>query len=234
MRFPMRRFWLITIALGICASLASCASGPGRIESPSASGAMVYGSLELPPEVRDEIQWVIIYELGRVYAPPFKSPIKARVFPNGDFYMENVKPGTYYLHHLVAGFEAFYLYPPDMSEAKAIIEAQTTDVAPGTLAFLGRYRLYDWKRGLQSKMSPKVGSFRFLSATPGAGPEPIPNFMNHSSLLTAGSGTFSLERSRAPSAERAVLEQVLTEVRGTGWEKHIEKRLHEVALAKRN
>ena len=112
MRLPMRRFWLITITFGICASLASCASGPGRIESPSASGAMVYGSLELPPEVRDEIQWVIIYELGRVYAPPFKSPIKARVFPNGDFYMENVKPGTYYLHHLVAGFEAFYLYPP--------------------------------------------------------------------------------------------------------------------------
>lgn len=223
--------WRTIVALAACATLAACASGPGRIQPPSATGAMLYGSLDLPADVRDEIQWIIIYKLGEVYAPPFKTPTKARFFPNGDFYIENVKPGTYYVHDVVAGFEAFYMYPPDMSEAKEAVLEHTTEVAPGTLAYLGHYRVYDWKPGLSSKMSPKIGSVRLLSSTPEAGPEPLPNFMNHSSLLTAGSGTFSLERTRTAGGERAVLERVLTDVQGTGWEGKIDGRLREIEIA---
>lgn len=225
--------WRTIVALAVCATVAACATGPGRIQSPSPSGAMLYGSLELPAEVRDQIQWIIIYKLGEVYAPPFKTPIKVRFFPNGNFYIENVKPGTYYVHHVVAGFEAFYLYPPDMSEAKAVVQHHTIDVEPGTLAYLGHYRIHNWKRGLHSKMSPKVGSWRLLSSTPGAGPEPLPNFMNHSSVLTAGSGTFSLVRNRTEQEEKAVLNQVLAEVQGTGWEERIEERLQDITLVHR-
>jgi hypothetical protein len=231
MRVHSMKSWRMILALAACAAMAACATGPGRIQSPSASGSMLYGSLDLPAQVRDQINWVMIYKLGEVYVTPFKNPIRARFFPSGNFYMENVKPGKYYVNHVVAGFEAFYFYPPDMSEAKAAVLEHTTEVAPGTLTYLGHYRIHDWKRGLNSKMSPRIGSLRLLSSTPGAGPEPIPNFLNHSSVLTAGSGTFSLERTTAKDAERVVLQQVLAEIRGTGWEERIEGRLQRIALA---
>jgi len=202
-----------------------CASGPGRIQPPSGTGAMLYGSLDLPAGVRDQIQWVIIYKVGEIYAPPFKVPIKARVFPSGDFYMENVTPGSYFVHDVVAGFEAFYLYPPKISEAKEAALAHAVEVAPGSLTYLGRYRVHDWKPGLQSKMSPQVGSMRFLANPPGTGPEPLPNFMNHKSALAPGAGTFSLERTRPSGDERRVLAEILGEVKGTGWDARIEGRL---------
>lgn len=203
----------------------SCMGGPGSIEPPSATRAMIYGSLDLPAEVRDQIQWLIIYKVGEVYAPPFKSPIKARVFPNGDFYMENVTPGTYFVHDVVAGFEAFYLYPPSMSEAKEVALANAVEVAPESLTYLGRYRIHAWKPGLQSKLSPQVGSVRFLSNAPGAGPSPLPNFMNQKSAMAPGAGTFSLERTRPPADERRLLRAILGEVAGTGWDPRIEQRL---------
>jgi hypothetical protein len=187
---------------------------------------MLYGSLELPAEVRDQIQWMIIYKLGEVYAPPFKSPIKARVFPNGDFYIENVAPGSYFVHDVVAGFEAFYLYPPNVTgEGQAAVLAHTVEVAPGSLTYLGRYRVHDWKPGLQSKLSPQAGSVRFLSNPPGTGPAPLPNFMNYKSALAPGAGTFSLERTRVPADESRVLRAVLGEVGGTGWDTRVEGRL---------
>ena len=202
-----------------------CASGPGRIQPPSDTGAMLYGSLELPVEVRDQIQWLIVYKVGEVYAPPFKVPIKARVFPNGDFYMENVSPGSYFVHDVVAGFEAFYLYPPSIGEAKEVALAHAVEVAPGSLTYLGRYRVHGWKPGVQSRMSPQVGSVRMLANPPGAGPAPLPNFMNKQSALAPGAGTFSLERTLERADERRVLGQILGEVRGTGWDARIEKRL---------
>jgi hypothetical protein len=202
-----------------------CVGAPARIQPPSATGAMLYGSLDLPAEVRDQIQWLIIYKVGEIYAPPFKAPIKARVFPSGDFYMENVTAGTYFVHDVVAGFEAFYLYPPKMSEAKEVALAHAVEVAAGSLTYLGRYRIHGWKPGLQSKLSPQAGSVRFLANPPGTGPEPLPNFMNQKSALAPGAGTFSLERTRSPDDERRVLQAILGEVRGTGWDPRIERRL---------
>jgi hypothetical protein len=163
-----------------------------------------------------------------VYVPPFRSPIKGRVFPNGDFYMENVAPGSYFLHDVVAGFEAFYFYPASMSEAKQTALANTIEVAAGSLTYMGRYRIHDWKRGAQSKLSPQLGSVRFLSSPPGTGPEPLPNFLNKGSALAPGAGTFALSRTRAASDERRVLRQILEEVRGTGWDTRIEARLRSV------
>jgi hypothetical protein len=216
--------WLAPLFATALVSVA-CVGGPGRIKAPSATGAMLYGSLELPAEVREQIQWLIIYKVGEIYAPPFKVPIKARVFPNGDFYVENVAPGTYFVHDVVAGFEAFYLYPPKMSEAKEAALAHAVDVAPQSLTYLGRYRIHAWKPGLQSKMSPQAGSVRFLANPPGTGPEPLPNFMNERSALAPGAGTFSLERTRQSADERRVLRAILGEVTGTGWDPRIEQRL---------
>jgi len=225
MRYPDSRLRPLTGMIAAALVALGCASGPGRIQPPSQTGAMIYGSLELPAEVRDQFQWMIIYKVGEVYAPPFKQPIKARVFPDGAFYMENVAPGSYFVHDVVAGFEAFYLYPPSISEAKEVALAHAVEVAPGSLTYLGRYRVHGWKPGLQSKMSPQAGSVRFLANPPGTGPEPLPNFMNHKSALSPGAGTFSLERTRPPANERQVLQQILAEVKGTGWDPRIERRL---------
>jgi hypothetical protein len=218
---PRSVFVLLATAL----VAAGCATGPGSIAAPSATGAMIFGSLELPAGVRDQIQWVIVYKLGEIYVPPFKSPIKARVFPNGDFYMENVAPGTYFVHDVVAGFEAFYLYPPSISEAKQIARSHAVEVAPGTITYLGRYRIHAWKPGLQSKLSPQVGSVRFLSSPAGTGPEPLPNFMNETSALAPGAGTFSLQRTRQSADQRRVLGAILGEVAGTGWDPLIQRKL---------
>ncbi len=205
--------------------LGGCASGGGPIKPATPSRAMIYGHLDLPEQVRDEIQWIHVYNLGEVYAPPFKKPPTVRFFPNGDFFVENLKPGKYYVHHLVAGMEAFYLYPPNMKEGKQVVLDRVVEVEAGQLAYLGNHRLYKWKRGVSSKLSPKFGSFRLMSSTPGAGPEPIPNFMNHSSLLTAGSGTFSMKRTMKQAGEKRVLKHILQEVRGTGWDTRIDARL---------
>jgi hypothetical protein len=202
-----------------------CASGPGRIQPPSAQGALLFGSLELPEQVASSIQWVIIYELGTVYAPPFKTPIKARVFPNGDFYMENVKPGSYFVHHAAAGWEAFYMYPPNIEKGKEAALANATEVAPGSLTFLGRYRVHDWKPGAQSRLSPQVASVRVMSSPPGTGPEPIPNFMDGKSAWAPGAGSFKMERTQRKADEKRVLSQILSEVTGSGWDARVEERL---------
>jgi hypothetical protein len=207
------------------ALLTACASGGGPVAPASPSRAMIFGHLGLPVEVRDEIQWIHVYKLGEVYAPPFKKPPTVRFFPNGDFFAENLKPGKYYVHHLVAGMEAFYLYPPDMKESKEVVLDRVVEVGEGEVAYLGSHRIYDWKRGVSSKLSPKIGSFRLMSSTPGAGPEPLPNFMNHSGLMTAGSGTFSMKRTLRRADEKRVLKHVLPEVEGTGWDTRIEARL---------
>lgn len=219
---------LLALAALAAASLAAlgCMSGPGAIQSPSATGALLFGSVELPAEVKDQIQWLIIYKVGEVYAPPFKSPIKARVFPNGDFYMENVSPGTYFVHDVVASFEAFYLYPPSMGdEGKQAVLANAVEVKPGSLTYLGHFHIRNWKPGLQSKMSPQAGSVRFLSNPPGTGPSPLPNFMDRQSALAPGAGTFALARTRPPKDENRVLRAILGEVEGTGWDTRIEGKL---------
>jgi hypothetical protein len=217
-----------TIHLGLtmfAIAMLGCSSTGGPIRAASPSTAMIFGHLDLPEAVRDKIQWIHIYNYGEVYVPPFKTPVVARFFPNGDFFAEGVKPGKYYIHHVVAGFEAFYLYPPKISAAKEAILERLVEVEAGEVVYLGNHRLHDWKRGLSSKMSPTIGNVRLMSSTPGAGPEPIPNFMNHSSWMTAGSGTFSMELRSVQKEEERALRHVLQEVPGSGWDAKIEAKL---------
>lgn len=225
MRKSIKRTWTLIAIAGFVAVLSGCASGGGPIRAASPTTAMIFGHLDLPEDVRDQIQWIHIYNLGEVYVPPFKTPVVARFFQNGDFFAEGVKPGKYYVHHAVAGMEAFYFYPADMSEAKEEILGRVIDVRPGEVVYLGNHRVHEWKRGLTSKLSPKIGNVRLMSSTPGAGPEPIANFMNHSSWMNAGGGTFSMERTLLPKDEMRILRHVLQEVPGSGWDEKIESRL---------
>jgi hypothetical protein len=229
MRPSTPRSAAIRAALLTCLTAASglggCASGGGPIRAASPSNAMIFGHLELPEPVRGEIMWIHVYEVGTVYAPPFKKPVVARFYPNGDFFAEGVAAGQYYVHHVVAGFEAFYLYPADISEAKQAVLERAVEVRAGEVAYLGNHRIEGWKPGVQSKLSPKVGNVRFMGSTPGAGAEPIPNFMNHTSFMTAGSGTFSLKLVRSRPEEERVLRQVLQSVAGSGWDAMIRARL---------
>jgi hypothetical protein len=214
---------LAALAAALLAAL-GCAGGPRPIQAPSATGSLIYGSIDLPDEVADQIHWLHIYKVGEVYVPPFKTPIQARVFANGDFYAENVSPGKYFVHHIAAGFEAFYFYAGKMSDVERTALAHTVDVSAGSLTYLGRYRIHDWKPGAQSKLSPRIGSARMLSSPPQSGPTPIPNFMGEKGAWSAAAGIFAMERTQKPSDERRLLDHILEEVTGTGWEQRIEPR----------
>lgn len=216
---------IVTGLVALVAGLFGCATGGGPIRTASPEAAMVFGHVDLPEAVRDSVQWIYIVEVDTVYVPPFKTPIKARFFPNGDFFAEGVAPGRYVVQQVVADMEAFYLAPPGMSEAKQVLLERVVDVKAGDVAYLGRHRITDWKRGVSSHLSPKIGPVRLMSAPPGSGPSPLPNFMNRSGILTAGSGTFSMEVTRDAADERRVLRHVLGEVAGSGWDARIEARL---------
>ena len=215
-------------AAALVAALA-CAGGARPIQPPSPGGSLIYGSLELPDAVAQQIQWLQIYKVGEVYVPPFKTPLRARVFPNGDFYAENVTPGRYFVHHVAAGFEAFYFYSASMADAERTALAHAVDVSAGSLTYLGRYRVHDWKPGAQSKLSPQMGSVRLLSSPPESGPTPIPNFLSEQGEGgLRGAGIFALQRTQAARDERRVLDHVLEEVTGTGWEGRISARKSQI------
>ncbi len=57
---------IVTLGAALALLGVDCISGSRSIQSPSASGAMLYGSVMLPESVRDEFQWNIIYRVGVV------------------------------------------------------------------------------------------------------------------------------------------------------------------------
>ena len=57
---------------------------------PDASAA--YGNISIPDKY---ITNVMLYKVGEVYAPPFKSPPKGHTYTNGNFFFENLEPGKY-------------------------------------------------------------------------------------------------------------------------------------------
>ena len=79
-RSTSRTAILISLA-SLALWLTGCSSTGGPIRAASPSTAMLFGHLDLPEEVRDQIQWIHIYNLGEVYVPPFKKPVVARFFP---------------------------------------------------------------------------------------------------------------------------------------------------------
>jgi hypothetical protein len=185
---------------------------------------MVYGRVILPEGMKDGIDRIQIFKLGATYAPPFKKAPRVIFSPaDGYFLAENLKPGRYYINEVAAAFESFYFYPAKISDAKETVTQYAVEVRENTATYLGTFEIYDWKRGLQSKMSPRAGKWRFLSGASNAGPSTIPNFIDgRSSLLAAGSGKFKVKRSMDAPKKKEVLQFALELTSGTGWDTKIQ------------
>lgn len=183
---------------------------------------MIYGRVILPSEMKDSITRIQIFKLGAVYAPPFKKTPRVIFSPvDGYFLAENLDPGSYFINEVVAGFESFYFHPPKIKEAKETVKQYAVEVRPNEVTYLGTFEIYDWKRGFQSKMSPRAGKVRFFS-TPASGPSTLPNFIaGTSSILAAGAGKFNVKHSVDSFKAKQALQFVLEQSAGTGWDTKI-------------
>jgi hypothetical protein len=117
--------------------LAGC-SGVGPIR-PAANpqAAAAYGNITLP---HGHITQVMLYKVGVVYAPPFKSPPKGHTYTNGNFFFENLEPGKYFLVGFMSGHDAFYFNYRGIEKDEFIKEA-AVDIKPGSITYLGSYKI---------------------------------------------------------------------------------------------
>jgi len=128
---------LITIKIAFIALLLSgCGAAPIRpVMGPEYSVA--YGNISLPDHY---ITNVMLYKVGEVYAPPFKSPPQAHTYMNGNFFFENLEPGRYYLMGFMSGQEAFYFNYRGIGQEE-FINKVAIDIKPGSAAYVGSYRV---------------------------------------------------------------------------------------------
>ena len=126
----------ITIAF-IVAILTGCGAAPIKpVADPDFSAA--YGNITLPDN--KVITRVILYKVGEVYAPPFKSPPQSHTYMNGNFFFENLKPGKYFLASFMSGNEAFYFNYRGLKDEE-FLKKVAVDIRPGTVTYLGSYEV---------------------------------------------------------------------------------------------
>jgi hypothetical protein len=106
-----------------------------KVSSPDASAA--YGNISIPNQV---ITNVMLYKVGEIYAPPFKSPPRSHTYTNGNFFFENLEPGKYFLVGFMSGNEAFYFNYKGIDKEK-FIEKVAIDIKPGVVSYLGSYKV---------------------------------------------------------------------------------------------
>ena len=124
---------LLLIAIG----LSGCGAPPIKpVEGPSSAAA--YGNITLPDN--KVITRVILYKVGEVYAPPFKSPPQSHTYMNGNFFFENLTPGKYFLASFMSGNVAFYFNYRGIKE-KEFIKKYAINIKPGSVKYLGSYRV---------------------------------------------------------------------------------------------
>ncbi|WP_455217737.1 hypothetical protein, partial [Kaarinaea lacus] len=128
---------LVTITL-ISVLLTGCfGAAPIRpVSGPGASAA--FGNITLPGD--RVITRVILYKVGEVYAPPFKSPPQSHTYTNGNFFFENLSPGKYYLASFMSGDRHFYFNFRGIDE-KEFLDKVALDIKPGTVNYLGSYEV---------------------------------------------------------------------------------------------
>jgi hypothetical protein len=134
----MQRAISTILITGILAILSGCfgAAPIKKMNDPSLSAA--YGNITLPDN--KVINRVILYKVGEVYAPPFKSPPQSHTYTNGNFFFENLKPGTYYLASFMSGNEAFYFNYRGLKEEE-FLKQVAIEIKPGTVNYLGSYQV---------------------------------------------------------------------------------------------
>ena len=99
--------------------------------------SVAYGNISLPDRY---ITNVMLYKVGEVYAPPFKSPPKGHTYTNGNFFFENLEPGKYYLVGFMSGQEAFYFNYTGLEKEEFLKEA-AIEIKPGAVTYLGSYKV---------------------------------------------------------------------------------------------
>jgi hypothetical protein len=100
--------------------------------------SVAYGNISLPDNKK--ITNVMLYKVGEVYAPPFKSPPKGHTYTNGNFFFENLEPGKYFLVGFMSGQDAFYFNYRGLKEEEFINEV-AVDIKPGSAIYLGSYQV---------------------------------------------------------------------------------------------
>lgn len=124
------------VAAVVSVLLAGCGT-PSVKQAYGPEAAVAYGNITLPA---GNITKVMLYKVGEVYAPPFKSPPEGHAYTNGNFFFENLEPGKYFLMGFMSGQEAFYFNYRGMSEEQFIKKA-AVNVKPGGVVYLGSYKV---------------------------------------------------------------------------------------------
>ena len=106
-----------------------------QVSGPDASAA--YGNISIPNQY---ITNVMLYKVGEIYAPPFKSPPRSHTYQNGNFFFENLEPGQYYLVGFMSGRDAFYFNYKGIDKEKFIKEV-AIDIKPGAVTYLGSFKV---------------------------------------------------------------------------------------------
>lgn len=99
--------------------------------------SVAYGNISLPDKY---ITNVMLYKVGEVYAPPFKSPPKGHTYTNGNFFFENLEPGKYYLVGFMSGQEAFYFNYRGLEDEEFLKEV-AIEIKSGAVTYLGSYKV---------------------------------------------------------------------------------------------
>ena len=134
----MKRTIATTIIMVFVTAMLTSCMGAAPIKhaaGPEASAA--YGNITVPNKY---ITNVMLYKVGEVYAPPFKSPPQGHTYTNGNFFFENLEPGKYYLVGFMAGQDAFYFNYQGL-EKEEFLEKVAIDVQPGVVTYLGSYEV---------------------------------------------------------------------------------------------
>ena len=132
----------------IMLTIASCGAEPiASASSPDVSAG--YGNITLPA---GNITNVLLYKVEEGGAPPVKSPHQCHTYANGDYFIENLEPGEYFLKGFMAGKEEFDLNFKGMKEEEFIKEAEI-DVKPGALAYFGSYNVNGLDQNMQKTAS---------------------------------------------------------------------------------
>jgi hypothetical protein len=112
------------------------------VSGPDASVA--YGNISLPNK---HITNVMLYKVGEIYAPPFKSPPRGHTYTNGNFFFENLEPGQYYLMGFMSGQDAFYFNYQGIQKEE-FIKKVAIDIKPGEVTYLGSFKVTGIERNL--------------------------------------------------------------------------------------
>ena len=133
----MKRIAATIITLSLVTLLAGCmgAAPIKKVSGPKAAAA--YGNISIPNQVMTN---VMLYKVGEIYAPPFKSPPRSHTYTNGNFFFENLEPGQYYLVGFMSGKDAFYFNYKGI-EKEEFIKKVAIDIKPGAVTYLGSFKV---------------------------------------------------------------------------------------------